>query len=125
VVGCLGRPDGNLTGINLFTNELEAKRLALLHQLVPAARRVAVLVNPVDAWNTETTLRDVGAAAGAMGLQIQVLKAGTAHEIADAFAAIGPERPDALFVGSAAFLNIRRRPRGALGGGLPTPAAPP
>jgi len=108
LVASLARPDGNLTGINLFANELEAKRLALLHQLVPAARRVAVLVNPVDAWNTETTLRDVGTAAGAMGLQIQVLRASTAHEIAEAFAAIGPERPDALFVGSAAFLNIRR-----------------
>src|SRR5215470_12938647 len=108
LVASLARPDGNLTGINLFANELEAKRLALLHQLVPEARRVAVLVNPVDASNTETTLREVDAAARAIGLEIQVLKASTAQEIAEAFATTGPERPDGLFVGSAAFLNVRR-----------------
>jgi putative ABC transport system substrate-binding protein len=107
LVSSLTRPSGNLTGINLFANELEAKRLELLRQLVPHAARVAVLVNPVDVRNTETTLRDIGAAARTMGLQIQILKAGTVREIADAFAATGQERPDALFVGAAAFLNTR------------------
>jgi putative ABC transport system substrate-binding protein len=92
----------------LFVNELEAKRLELLHQLVPRAARIAVLVNSVDERNTETTLREVGTAARAIGLQIQVLKGSSAREIADAFATIGPERPDALFVGAHAFLNIRR-----------------
>ena len=103
----LSRPSGNLTGINLFTNELEAKRLELLHQLVPHAARVAILVNPVDVRNTETTLRDIGVAARTIGLQIQILNASTAREIADAFTAIGQERPDALFVGAVAFFNTR------------------
>jgi putative ABC transport system substrate-binding protein len=108
LVSSLARPSGNLTGINLFANELEAKRLELLHQLVPEAKRIAVVVNPADVMNTETTLREVGAAARSTGLQVHVLKASTAREIDEAFATIGPERPDALFVGSAAFLNIRR-----------------
>jgi putative ABC transport system substrate-binding protein len=108
LVSSLARPSGNLTGINLLTNELEAKRLELLHQLVPRAARIAVLVNPADVHNTETTLREVGAAAPSMGLQVQVLRARTAREIEEAFATIGQDRPDALFVGSAAFLNIRR-----------------
>jgi putative tryptophan/tyrosine transport system substrate-binding protein len=108
LVGSLTRPSGNLTGINLLANELEAKRLELLHQLVPRAARVAVLVNPADARNTETTLREVGAAARSIGMQVQVLSASTALEIEEALAAVGQERPDALFVGSAAFLNIRR-----------------
>ncbi|MCX7313825.1 MAG: ABC transporter substrate-binding protein [Alphaproteobacteria bacterium] len=108
LVSSLTRPSGNLTGINLFANELEAKRLELLHQLAPQAARIAVLVNSADGWNTETTLRDVGAAARAIGLQIQILRASTAAEIAEALSATRQERPDALFVASAAFLNTRR-----------------
>jgi putative ABC transport system substrate-binding protein len=108
LVSSLTRPSGNLTGINLFANELEAKRLELLHQLVPHAARLAILVNSADVTNTETTLRDVGAAARSIGLQVQILKASTAREIADAFASMGQERPDAVFVGASAFLNIRR-----------------
>ncbi len=108
LVASLARQSGNLTGINLLSNELEAKRLELLRELVPKAARVAVLVNPADGPNTETTLRDVGAAARAIGLQARVLNASTSREIDAAFETIGHERPDALFVGSAAFLNIRR-----------------
>ena len=108
LVDSLTRPSGNLTGINLFANELEAKRLELLHQMMPQATRIAVLVNAADARNTETTLREVGTAARAIGLQTQVLKASTVSEIADVFAAMGQQRPDALFVGAAAFLNVRR-----------------
>jgi putative ABC transport system substrate-binding protein len=108
LVSSLARPSGNLTGVNLFANELEAKRLELLHQLVPRAARVAVLVNPAAVRNTDATLREVGAAAHTLGLQVQVFKANTALEIEEAFEAIGQERPDALFVGAAAFLNIRR-----------------
>ena len=76
LVASLARPGGNLTGTNFFGAELGAKRLELLRELVPAVTRVAVLVTPADAANTETTLRDVEAAARAMGLQIQVLNAG-------------------------------------------------
>jgi putative tryptophan/tyrosine transport system substrate-binding protein len=108
LVSSLARPSGNPTGINMFANELEAKRLELLHQLVPRAARIALLVSPADARNTENTLREVGAAARSLGLQIQVLEAATVRDIEDAFVAIGQQRPDAVFVGSAASLNIRR-----------------
>src|SRR5262249_22616565 len=99
LVTSLAQPGGNLTGINFFGSELAAKRLELLRELVPAAARVAVLVNPANAEVTEPTLRDVEAAARAMGLQIQVLNATTSHEIDAAFATVVRERPDALFVG--------------------------
>jgi putative ABC transport system substrate-binding protein len=108
LVSSLARPTGNLTGINLFANELEAKRLELFHELVPQAVRIAVLVNPGDALYTENTLEHVGKAARARALQIQVLKTRTPREIDDAFAAFTQDRPDALFIGAAPFLNARR-----------------
>ncbi len=107
LVASLARPGGNLTGINVFIVELAAKRLELLRELVPAATRVAVLVNPTNAANTETTLRDVEAAARALGLQIQVLNASTSREIDAAFATLVRERPDALFVGPDPFFTSR------------------
>jgi putative tryptophan/tyrosine transport system substrate-binding protein len=107
LVASLARPGGNLTGINLLTIELSAKRLELLRELVPAATRVAVLVNPAGPA-PETTLRDVEAAARAIGLQIQVLNAGTSGEINAAFASLVRERPDALFVGPDPFFISRR-----------------
>ena len=88
--------------------ELAAKRLELLRELVPGAARIAVLVNPANATTTESTLRDVEAAARAMGLQIQVLNASTSREIDAAFATFVRERPDALFVGRDAFFTSRR-----------------
>jgi len=108
LVASLARPGGNLTGTNFFGAELGAKRLELLRELVPAATRVAVLVNPADVANTETALRDVEAAARAMGLQIQVLNASTSREIDLAFATFAHERADALFVGPGAFFVSRR-----------------
>jgi putative tryptophan/tyrosine transport system substrate-binding protein len=108
LVASLARPGGNLTGINFFNVELIAKRVELLRELVPTATRVAVLVNPAEANNARTTLKDVEAAARAMGLQIQVLDASTSREIDAAFAALASERPDALFVIGDAFLNSRR-----------------
>ena len=107
------RPAGRQPdGINFFADELTAKRLELLRELVPGAARVAVLVNPANVTSTETTVRDVEAAARAMGLQIQVLNASTSREIDAAFAAFVRERPDALFVGPDAFFTARRRPIG-------------
>jgi putative ABC transport system substrate-binding protein len=106
LVGSLARPGGNATGINFFSNELVAKRLELLRELVPAATRVSVLVNPATAANAETTLRDVEPAARTMGLQIQVLNA--SREINAAFATFGRERPDALFVGGDPLFDSRR-----------------
>jgi ABC-type uncharacterized transport system substrate-binding protein len=74
---------------------LAAKRLELLHELVPAATRVAVLVNPDNARNTEITLKDAETAARAKGLQIQVFNASTNREIEGVFATLARERPDA------------------------------
>jgi ABC-type uncharacterized transport system substrate-binding protein len=108
LVASLARPVGNLTGINYFNYELVAKRLEFLRELMPAATRVAVLVNPANAAGAETTLREVQAAGRAMGLQIHVLNAGTSREIEAAFATFVRERADALFVGSDAFFNSRR-----------------
>jgi len=108
LVASLAQPGGNLTGINFLSAELVAKRLELLRELVPGTARLAVLVNPANAINTETTLRDVKAAARAIGLQIQVLNASTSGEINTAFASLERERPDALFVGGDAFFNTRR-----------------
>jgi putative ABC transport system substrate-binding protein len=87
-----------LTGINIFLGELTAKRLELLRELVPAVTRVAVLVNPTNAANTETTLRELAAAAPAMGLQIQVFNASNSRQINAAFAIFVRDRPEALFV---------------------------
>ena len=108
LVASLARPGGNATGINFFTREVTAKRLALLHELVPKAVRVAVLVNPANASFSETTSRDAQEAARILGLQINILKASTSHEIDAAFASLARERPDALFVASDAFFNSRR-----------------
>jgi putative ABC transport system substrate-binding protein len=107
LVASLARPGGNATGFNFFFSEVEAKRFGLLHELVPTANRVAVLVNPADATNTEATLRDVQEAARVLGLQIQILNASTIREIDAAFATLARERPDALFVASAAFFGSR------------------
>jgi putative tryptophan/tyrosine transport system substrate-binding protein len=107
LVASLARPGGNATGINFFANELTAKRLRLLHDLVPKAVRVAVLVNPANATTTETTLREVQAAAPAIGLQTQILNATTIGEINAAFATLEREPPDALFVGGDAFFVSR------------------
>jgi putative tryptophan/tyrosine transport system substrate-binding protein len=81
LVGSLARPDGNVTGISFFANELAAKRLELLRELVPSATRIAVLVNPSEGTNAESTLKDVETAASAMGLQIKDLNASTSREI--------------------------------------------
>jgi putative ABC transport system substrate-binding protein len=108
LVASLARPGGNLTGINNLTGELTAKRLELLRELVPAAARVAVLVNPANTAGAETTLRDVQAAGRAMGLQIQVLNASTSREIDAAFATFVRERPDAVVVGLDVFFIGRR-----------------
>jgi putative tryptophan/tyrosine transport system substrate-binding protein len=108
LVASLARPGGNLTGINIFSAELAAKRLDLLRELVPGAARVGVLVNPVNATTTESTLRDVEPAARAIGLQIQVLNARTSREIDAAFATFVRERPDAVFVGADSFFVSRR-----------------
>jgi putative tryptophan/tyrosine transport system substrate-binding protein len=108
LVPSLARPGGNVTGISFISAELVAKRLEILRELVPTATRIAVLVNPANAANTETTLKDVAAAASAIGLQIQVVRARTSGEVDAVFATLMRERPDALFVGNDTFFNERR-----------------
>jgi ABC-type uncharacterized transport system substrate-binding protein len=108
LVASLARPGGNLTGINFFSGELTGKRLELLHEFVPTAIRMAVLVNPANATNAETTSREAETAARTIGLQIQVFKASTSREISAAFETFARERPDAVFVGLDPFFNSRR-----------------
>jgi len=107
LVASLARPGGNATGINFFSNELIAKRLELLRELVPAARRVAVLIHPADA-NAETVLRDVDTATRAMGLQIQTLDVSTGPDIDAAFATFARDRPDAVFISGGPLFVSRR-----------------
>jgi putative tryptophan/tyrosine transport system substrate-binding protein len=108
LVASLARPGGNLTGINFFNNELVAKQLAFLHELVPRAARVAVFINPASVANAEALEREVQPAARAMGLQIQILRVSTSPEIDSAFTTFAREPPDALFVGNDGFFNSRR-----------------
>ena len=105
LVPSLARPGGNMTGIFL-PPEATARRLGFLRELVPAAKRIAVLLDPANATNAAATLSEVEAAARATGLQIQVLNASTSREIDAVSASLGRERPDALFVGS--FATDRR-----------------
>ena len=108
LVASLARPGGNLTGINFFATELEAKRLALLHELVPKAVRIAVLVNPANAPATESELGAISNAAQVMGLQIQVLNASTRSEIEAAFAMLVRNRAESLHVAGDVFFTSRR-----------------
>ena len=108
LVASLARPGGNATGINYFARVVVAKRLRLLHDLLPKAARVAVLLNPKNAGSAEATLRGVQEAAPALGLQIQILNATTVAEINAAFASFARERPDALFLAGDGFFTDRR-----------------
>ena len=107
LVASLARPGGNATGINMFSQEVTAKRLRLLHDLVPKAVRIAVLLNPGNASSAETLLRDMPEAVAIMGLQIQIFDATTIGEIDAAFAILARERPDALFVAGDSFFVSR------------------
>ena len=107
LVPSLARPSGNLTGVNFYIQELVGKRLGLLHELLPRAVRIAVLLNPANQSSTETTLRDAHEAARAHGLQIQILNASTIREIDAAFATLSRERPDALLVAGDVFFGSR------------------
>ena len=120
LVASLAQPGGNATGINFFSEELVAKRLELLRELVPAATRVAVLLNPA---NIGISLREVESAAASMGLNVQVSHAGTSRDIDTAFAAFGRERPDALFVAGGPFLLSRRMQLALLAARHALPAA--
>ena len=109
LVASIARPGANATGINFLSAEVVAKRLALLHELVPGAARVAALINPSDAIRAEAVRNDLQAAVRTLGnVQLQILNASSSREIDAAFAALARERADALFVGPDAFFNTRR-----------------
>jgi putative ABC transport system substrate-binding protein len=94
LVASLARPGANLTGINLLSGELASKRLELLREMLPAATRVAVLVNPTNPTNSESMLREMELAARAVGLQLHILSASSSGEINAAFAIFSMDRPD-------------------------------
>jgi putative tryptophan/tyrosine transport system substrate-binding protein len=108
LVASLARPDGNVTGINFVNQELVSKQLELLHQLVPKAVRIAVLVNPANASFAELTFQAMPDVARALGMEIRVLMASTIHEIEAAFDTLVRERADALFVIQDGFFSSRR-----------------
>jgi putative tryptophan/tyrosine transport system substrate-binding protein len=108
LVASLSRPGGNATGINSFTLEAVPKRLGLLHELLPTAARLGVLVNPASTAAAESTLREVQDAARLLGLLINVFKAGTSREIEAAFATMIRERVEALFVATDGYFESRR-----------------
>jgi len=108
LVASLARPGGNLTGMNFFTNDAVPERLGLLHELVPKASRVAVLVNPRNSAVAETTVRDAQEAARLIELPIDILNASTSREIEEAFATIVREGVEALFIGADEYFASRR-----------------
>jgi putative ABC transport system substrate-binding protein len=107
LVASLARPGGNATGINFFANEVVAKRLRLLHELVPKAARIAVFINPGNPSVAATTIRDVQEATSTIGLKTQIFNTATIGEINAAFATFERDRPDALFVAGDAFFGSR------------------
>jgi putative ABC transport system substrate-binding protein len=112
-VTSLSRPGGNLTGVVTLAVELAAKRLQLLHELVPAAKTIALLVNPTDS-NVETTLKSLRAAAGGLGLELHLLQASTEREIDDTFAVLPQLKVGGVVIGPDVFFNTRSEQLGAL-----------
>jgi putative ABC transport system substrate-binding protein len=108
LVSSLARPGGNATGFNFLVQEMDAKRVGLLHEMLPKAVNVGLLLNPGNATSAETTRREVQDAARALGLQIRNLSAGTAREIDAAFDLMAHEHPDALLVQTDGFFASRR-----------------
>jgi putative ABC transport system substrate-binding protein len=107
LVAGLARPGGNATGVNSFLAELGAKQLGLLHELLPTAARIALLVNPINE-NVEDIAKDVTRAAAAIGVQVDIMHASDSREIEAAFATLVRNRAAALLIGSDIFFNTRR-----------------
>jgi putative tryptophan/tyrosine transport system substrate-binding protein len=107
IVASLARPGGNATGVNFFVGEIDAKRLGLMHELLPKAKRFAVLLNPADATASAATSKALTEAARTLGLDIVFFNASTSDEIDGAFAAFARERPDALFIAPEGFFASR------------------
>lgn len=108
LVSSIARPNGNLTGVNFLSNELTTKRFELLHELTPTATHIAVFVDPSNAVNAQSILKEIRPAAERLGVQLRVFNVGTGDEINAAFASFAHDRPDALFVGNDQFFGSRR-----------------
>ena len=107
LVSSLARPDGNATGVYFFLSDLAAKQLGLLRELAPGATRIGLLVNPDNA-NAEAVTREMAAAASAIGVQIEVIRASDSPAIDAAFAALVRNKTGALVVGADPFFFSRR-----------------
>jgi putative ABC transport system substrate-binding protein len=107
LVASLAHPGGNATGINFFVAEVAAKRLRLLHDLVPKATRVGVIVNSSNTSSADLTVEDIQKVAPSMGLEFQIFNAATVGEIDAVFASFAREQPDALFVAPDGFFTSR------------------
>jgi putative ABC transport system substrate-binding protein len=125
LVANLARPGGSVTGISLLNLEVVARQLGLLHELVPQAVRMAVLVNPANAPGAESTRENAAEAARALGLQIQVLNASTSREIEAAFADLVRARAEALFIAADSFLVSRGAQLATLAARYVIPTAQP
>jgi putative ABC transport system substrate-binding protein len=108
LIANLAKPGGNVTGINFFAFEVNAKRLGLMHELLPKAARFAVLVNPDNAPSAQSTSNEIRKAAQALGLDVLFFNAHTSAEIDPAFTAMARERVDALFIAADGFFNSRQ-----------------
>jgi putative ABC transport system substrate-binding protein len=109
LVASLAHPGGNATGVNFFAAEIDAKRLGLMHELLPKVTRIAVLVNPTNATSAETTAKALKEAAPSIGLELLFGNASTPAEIDTAFAAFARERASALFICAGRLLRQPRR----------------
>ena len=107
LVASFSKPGGNVTGLSVLQNEIEAKRLGLLHELIPTALTIAVIGNP-DTPGNDVQFEDVQTAAPALGVKLHILKVRSVLEIDSAFASFNQQRPDALLVMASAFFNSRR-----------------
>jgi putative ABC transport system substrate-binding protein len=114
LVASLSRPGGNVTGATFYTAQLVSKQLELLHELVPKAAMIGVFMNPAAAANAEPQIRELQAAANALGLRLHVVNVGSEPDITTAFATLLAQRADAMFVIADAFLADRRDPIVAL-----------
>jgi putative tryptophan/tyrosine transport system substrate-binding protein len=107
IVSSLARPGGNLTGITSLNNDVASKRLELLHDLIPQATSLALLVNPANPTNSETHIKNSQAAARRLGLEFNVLRASTESELDAVFAKMGRPQAGGIVVGSDSFFNVR------------------
>ena len=122
IVANMSRPEGNLTGVTTLNHKLVAKRVELMHEVVPGAKSIALLVNPTSRNLTKIAIEDSQAAARSLSLELQVLNASTEPEFDAAFAKLNQLRAGGLVIGTDAFFTSRLEKLAALGirHGVPT-----